>query len=647
MLRLSMSTFSERWQLFVGGILSVAMGVALVQSSLLALVATGKPKIPPGVSKQAEESIREGYVGAATVLGMTAMLSWFLAVFVVASTFSFTVAQRRKDLALLRLVGGSRGQLVRLLLSESLLLGLIGTGAGTVLGLPAAWVQSRLLIALGFLPDGFSVGWQSWILLVSVAVGVGVALLGALTASWRAAKVGPLEALRETGAAARVMTFFRWCFGLSSLALSVWMVMVARSADLLGALVVAMTVSMTGAVALSQLSPLVVPLVGRLFGLVLRASTLGEIAQANLRDGVRRSASTAAPLIVLVAMLLGLSGTLGSLGRLIGEDLKRIVAGDLVVDSTGSNAERITAVPGVAVASVRVTVPMAVTATHHDEGRALRRTHYSGVVAVDAAAYRRTYRPAPRFGTLDRLHGRTIAVGPGMAGEGLRLGSTVSARIGARKLRLRIVAMLPATLENYADSFLVPRELIPAELVAGAPAQTVVQVVPGADPAAVAERIGAAGIGGVSTVSEWADARSAAEWRGNMGILAVLMGLAALYTLVAVINAVVIAGTERKAEFANARMTGLSRAQVVRMALIESWAVALIGVLLGCAVAAGALAGIGSSTVRAVGRPVVDIPWELLGILVVGAFVVTGATSVWTTLSATRSRPVTLISGKE
>jgi putative ABC transport system permease protein len=110
-------------------------------------------------------------------------------------------------------------------------------------------------------------------------------------------------------------------------------------------------------------------------------------------------------------------------------------------------------------------------------------------------------------------------------------------------------------------------------------------------------------------VAKWADAEADAQQKGNEAIFAVLVGLGGLYAAVAVVNAVVIAGAERKVEFAVARLTGMSRPQVVRMALVEAAAVTAIGLLLGLLVAAGALAGIGSAANRAVGRPLVAVPW--------------------------------------
>src|SRR5207249_11741554 len=141
----------------------------------------------------------------------------------------------------------------------------------------------------------------------------------------------------------------------------------------------------------------------------------------------------------------------------------------------GAEASRVADVPGVAVAPPQATVPIAVTVGHG----AYRRTYYSGIVAVDPAAYRRTYRRPPRSGSLAALRGRTIAVGPGLSEEGLRRGGVAVARIGERRVRLRIVAVMAPVLENGADGFILPRELIPQDVIAKAPTRTVVQVAPG------------------------------------------------------------------------------------------------------------------------------------------------------------------------
>src|SRR5699024_3857350 len=179
------------------------------------------------------------------------------------------------------------------------------------------------------------------ILAVSFGIGLVVALAGVLVASRRAGRVRPLAALRGTGDDARVMTGSRWFFGLLFLGIAVALLIIAQSIDPGGAMPVMLLVTLAAAVGLSSLSPLVVPVFGHVLGLFLRDRPTGLLAAANLRDGVRRSASTAAPLIVLVGLLVGLLGTSLSTSAVAHQTLARDTAADLVVSSSAADAEEI------------------------------------------------------------------------------------------------------------------------------------------------------------------------------------------------------------------------------------------------------------------------------------------------------------------
>lgn len=648
MFEFSLHTFRERWQLFIGSIVTVAMGVGLMQASLHVLIATSDPPIPPTLTAFEAAQLRERYEGASTLMGMAMLLAVFLAIFIVSSTFAFTVAQRRRDLALLRLIGGSRSQLRRLLLSEASLLGLCGGVIGIPVGLLLLQIQLLLVIDLGLLPEGFTVSPIAGVIIGTSLVGVAISLLGVLAASRRAARVRPLEALRDTGAARRVMTGPRWFFGLLMTACAVGLTVLAQTVGHVIALVIALGFTMAGAIALSLLSPLVVPLASRLVGLVMRWSTLGRIAEENLREGVRRSASTAAPLIVLVALVLGIAGALSSLTKAAAQEQLMTTVGSLIVESSGADAARISSVPGVAAASPQVSVPMilTMTVTNAESGDQTQENIHSGIVAIDPVAYQRTHRTPLQAGSIDDLSGPTI-VATVRAEERMDLGATVTADLGdGVTMPLRLVGVIPERLST-SEAFLVPLSVIPDDIVARSPAVTVVQVDQDAEPAVVVDALRAAGFGEVSRVDEWVAAEATEREADDVGIMVVLMGLSGLYTALAVVNSVVIAYTARRREFATARVTGLTRRQVVRMAVLESCAVTSTGLLLGGVVVAGTLAAIAAGTGAALGSPVVAVPWAAALIVIVGAFAVTILTTVLTTLSATRPRPVTLVAARE
>ena len=130
-------------------------------------------------------------------------------------------------------------------------------------------------------------------------------------------------------------------------------------------------------------------------------------------------------------------------------------------------------------------------------------------------------------------------------------------------------------------------------------------------------------------------------------LLIAILGLATLYMLIAIVNAVVIGAASRRAEFAIHRLTGLSRAQVVRMALCESMAVAVVGVVLGGIAAALTIGGVAAGVSDVVGSRVVPLPWTMFGVLTLGAVVIVAVTSMLTTLAATTRSPIRAAAAKE
>ncbi|MFI7066445.1 FtsX-like permease family protein [Kribbella sp. NPDC050124] len=614
MLRLSVGAMRDRWQLFAGAVVAVALGVGLVQSGMQVLAATDRPVLPSGLSAYERVRVREGYVGAATLMGMSVMLAVFLTVFIVSTTFGFTVVQRRRELGLLRLIGAQRGYVSLMLMCEAVLLGLLGTAIGVLIGLLGTWAQSNLLIELGMLPEWFHAPWEQGAMWSAMIVGMSTALIGVLTAAWRASRVSALDAITDSPRAMRVMTAWRWFWGLSAAACTVLLVIAAQAArDLVAGLMIGLVVMISGSIALSQLSPVVVPLAGRLPAAVLRGNLITDLARAGILHAVRRSAATAAPLIVLVSLVVGLWGTFGSLAKAVGVEQERLITADLVVDHA------VPAGPGIEVASPQTAVPVAVTRG--------TRTIYSEAIGIDPAAYQQTHKLRPRKGSLDRLVGRTIAIGPGMAAEGYKLGSTLTIALGNRKLPVKVVAIMPETLD-VSENFFVPRTLLPA----GGRTETLVKVAPGHE------------IADAQTVEQWARERGEAQQRSNSGLFAALMGLAGIFTAVAVVNAVVMSTADRRREFALARMAGLTRGQVVQVALVESAAVVIIGVLLGSLVAGAALAGIAAGPY---GLAALAIPWRLLGLIFAAAMVVVGAAAAVTAHRATNPQPISLLAGRE
>ncbi|GIM88709.1 ABC transporter permease [Paractinoplanes toevensis] len=613
--------------LFAGSLLSVTLGVALVQSSLLLLITAATLDPPAGLGAAERMEFSDNVTAAVAMLGVILGIATFLAGFIISSTFAFTVAQRRRDFALLRLVGAGRGQVRMRLLREAVVLGGLGAAIGVPAGLVVMAAQAALMRRMGFVPAGFAGEWRPWILAVSFGTGIALSLAGAMVAAHRAARVLPLEALRETGAAARVMTATRWIAGLIFLGGALALIIVAPVGGPGGGAAMAMNVPMPAAIAAAALSPLIVPLLGRL--LPTGSGVIGALARANLWDARRRSASVAAPLIVLVGLVVGTAAAGASFTDAGIGELQRQTRADLVVTATGPVGPAIAAVPGVASASTELSVPATVDVG--DESFSV------SALVVDPAAYARAHSVE-----LAGLRGHAVAAGPG--GEVPAKGSVRLALPDLDLGAVPVVASVPATISGGAN-LLLPPGLVPDRLLAAAPAQSFVTLAPGASAGTV--RAALARIGTVATAGDWLRADATARSEVNNKIMVSVMGIGALYALIGVVNSIVIGAAARRREFAAARVGGLTRSQVLRAALVESSAVTVAGILLGGLAAAGALIAAARTTSAVTGTTTVTMPWTLIGAVCAVALLVTGTTSLITSWSATRPAPILLLAARE
>ena len=115
--------------------------------------------------------------------------------FTILNTFSITVGQRTRELALLRIVGASRRQVFRSVLGEAAIVGLVSSLIGLGLGVLAALGLEKLLSGFGVtLPSGPLV-FEARTVIVCIVVGVGVTLVSAISPARRAVRIAPVAAV--------------------------------------------------------------------------------------------------------------------------------------------------------------------------------------------------------------------------------------------------------------------------------------------------------------------------------------------------------------------------------------------------------------------------------------------------------------------
>ncbi|MDQ2700303.1 MAG: ABC transporter permease, partial [Actinomycetota bacterium] len=127
-----------------------------------------------------------------------AAISLFVGSFVIFNVFSITVAQRTREFGMLRTLGASRGQVLRTVLIEGFLIGLVASVIGILVGLALAEGLSAVLKAAGAELPTKALVVETRTILVSLLVGIGVTMISSFIPALRSTRVPPIAALSET-----------------------------------------------------------------------------------------------------------------------------------------------------------------------------------------------------------------------------------------------------------------------------------------------------------------------------------------------------------------------------------------------------------------------------------------------------------------
>ena len=267
-----------------------------------------------------------------TLLMVFAVVALFVGSFIIYNTFSIMVAQRKRENAVLRAIGASERQVTSALLLEAVVMGLVGSLIGFGAGFGMAVLLRGLLGAVGIdMPDGGLVLLPRTVV-ASLAVGMVITVASAVLPARRGAKVPPIAALRDEAVEQRGFSKRRFVSGMALLAVAVALVVAGLivSIAVLGAGVALLFI------ALFVLGPLIARPVSRLLGAPVARwrGMSGELARENSMRNPKRTARTAAALMVGVALVVAItvfaSSTKASIRSVFGKQF----VGDFVVSTT-------------------------------------------------------------------------------------------------------------------------------------------------------------------------------------------------------------------------------------------------------------------------------------------------------------------------
>ena len=235
------------------------------------------------------------------IFGAIALL---VGVIIISTTFGILLAQRRRQIGLMRAVGASGGYVRRMVLGEAIVLGVLGSLFGIVLGIVLSLIGAARTGALWF-----GLSWPVGELVGEFLIGVLITVLAAFLPAIRATRVAPLEALRPVptveerrkASIARIIVcslLFLIGVGLSVLTFRV---------DNLASIPVAIGSAILLSIAVLAAAPLYVPSLIKLFGLVIRP--FGPTARLSTSNAVRNPSRTSLTAVALM-LAVGLSMTL-------------------------------------------------------------------------------------------------------------------------------------------------------------------------------------------------------------------------------------------------------------------------------------------------------------------------------------------------
>lgn len=595
MLQLSRRTVRHAWPPYVGALVALAFGVALLAAAVSVGVAAEDARL----------------ADLSSLFGIMSGVALFMAVFVVGSTFGFVVATRRRQLALLRLVGATPRQVRAMVLGESLVVAVLAAVAGCAVATVTTPAFVAVLRWRGVVPDDFDLpapylGWA-----VAAPTGLVVALLGAWRSSKRAARVSPVAVFQETAVERRRPTVTQLVIGTLCLGGSAALLALSPQVNPVFALVLGILLPEVLVLGLYCLGGWVFPALAGLLGRPFaERDVAARLARDHVRTAVRAPVALAAPVLAISAvagsMILTLSLTADWTSALDREQL----AAPYVVETGGADvADRLAGVP---LADPRTTVTVAL---GHQQGR--QEVDVVDPVTTPAARGLQVLR-----GSLDGLeHG--VAVTGGFATD-------AGVGLGDRLAGGRVVAVVRDAPDLYGE-VVIGRDLVPAAQREVTPDTWFVD--PGEqDLHALLSGTGAR----VLTADAWVDEVDAQTRAGNDLGLWVLLGPVALYAGIAIVNTVLVGASQRRTQLRTAHLLGATPDQLRRMALWEAGLVGAAGLLVGGLVTTVVGISVRAATTADVAGQALTVPWLPLAAIVATCAVLVLAAALVGSRSAVR-----------
>ncbi|MEU0782092.1 ABC transporter permease [Streptomyces sp. NPDC006173] len=577
-----------------------------------------------------------GFAGIAVLVG----------IFLIVNTFSMLIAQRTRELGLLRALGADRRQVRRSVLTEALLLGLVGSTLGLAAGIGLAVGLIKLMTAFGMnlKSTEMVIGWPTPV--ASYVVGVGVTFVAAYLPARRAATVSPMAALSDAevagvGKPLRTRAIVGVVVGLAGAAALAGCASASKtstSASLLGLGVVLTLIATVIA------GPLLVRPVIRVLGGAFPAlfGSVGRMSQRNALRNPRRTGATAAALMVGLALVGGMSVASASMSKSFDSQIDKTLGSDFVLQNDNfvpfseELTDKVRATEGVGLVVRQRFTPIAV---RLPDGKRIETSAAAYDRRLDDVAHI-TY---ARGDTAAALADGRLAMDATFAKDhGVRVGSTIPVEFPAG----RTTDLTVGALTDQAGSggfgmqggLVIGFGTVEKYVPGGQDSALYVNASPGTDADRLRPRL-------EKTLDPYpqVQVRDQADYKklvhDQIAVLLylvyALLGLAIVIAVLGVVNTLALSVVERTREIGLLRAIGLGRRQLRRMIRLESVVIAVFGAVLGLAL--GLVWGVCVQRVLALqGMEELAIPWTTIVAVVVGSALVGVVAALLPALRASR-----------
>ena len=536
------------------------------------------------ITKENQSDIKDALSFFNIALVVFALIALFVGSFIIFNTFSIVVAQRVREMALLRAIGARGRQVMGAILTEAVLVGLFASVIGLGIGIVLSSALKALLDAFGFdIPAGGTVV-SARTVIVAVLVGVGVTILSAIVPARKASRVPPVAAMRDVATEDRPHSGRRVLIGAGVTVVGVLALFGGLFGDAgiefvgLGAFIVFIGVFVLGPVIARPISGVIGWPIQRLRGMT------GTLARDNAMRNPKRTSATAAALMIGVALVGFITIFAASTKESINVQVDRAFKADYVI-STGSGfggfggfspqlGDDVAKLPQVGESS-----PLRFNEAEFDGSSkffvALQPQSANDLFDLDVED----------GGTADLEQSNGLAVSRAVADDhDWRIGSAVPVRFpnGTTDLTVRMIFGNGAKegLADYAFSIETFDEHYTNQL----DQQVFVKLASGVSPAE-----GRRALDGVLKAYPNAELQDRTEFKEAqaaminqlLGLIYVLLALAVIIALIGIANTLALSIYERTRELGLLRAVGMSRRQLRSTVRWESVIISLLGTFLG------------------------------------------------------------------